>query len=659
VSAPQPAVLLGDLLAAAANEAGLRELGAAAFAAAAEAVAEIGRLAAAPDAEVTFDAVFGALDRIQHVIRTTRGLGQLLGEVHPDAGVRAAARAGEAGADRLETELYLDPALSAAVKRVAAAGPLDGPRARLVDQTLQALRRSGLDLPAAEQAELRRLNEQITRVGQRFLANLAEAEGRVEIAPASLDGLPAEYVADHLSRALPNGNVVVNTDSPDLLPFIKYATDRAAARALYAALDDRAAAENVPLLERLLALRERKARLLGYATWADYAIEPRMAKEVGAVRRFLETVRDAVQAPARAELERFRDMHVALGGRRDDPLYPPDRYYLEERERAARYGYDSRELSRYFEVTAVRDGLFALSARLFGLAYRRVDDAVLWHADVEAYDVWSGDRRIGRIVLDLYPRAGKFKHAATFEVRPAWRAPPIGALVCNFPRPGGERPALLTHDEVVVFFHEFGHLLHEILSEAPFAVFAGEAVARDFVEVPSQVFEEWAWRREVLDLFARHHETGERIPDALFESLCRARRVGRALFTEIQLFLATLDLEYHSRPAGFDTTELLRETFAACQPFAFLEGTHYQATFVHLVSYDAGYYGYQWALALAADVVARFEAEGFANRALAGEWRAAVLSRGGSDDEGALIERFLGRKPNPAAYIEQLRRSGE
>jgi len=180
-------------------------------------------------------------------------------------------------------------------------------------------------------------------------------------------------------------------------------------------------------------------------------------------------------------------------------------------------------------------------------------------------------------------------------------------------------------------------------------------VARDFVETPSQVFEEWAYRREVLDLFARHHRTGAKIPEALFAALTSARRMGLALATQVQLFVAALDLEYHSRPAGFDSTEVLREVFARYQPFTFIEGTHYQATFLHLVAYDAGYYGYQWSLSLAADILTRFRAEGFLNPAVAAEWQSKVLALGGSDDEAALVRRFLGRQHDTAAYIEYLR----
>src|SRR5690606_24960956 len=189
----------------------------------------------------------------------------------------------------------------------------------------------------------------------------------------------------------------------------------------------------------------------------------------------------------------------------------------------------------------------------------------------------------------------------------------------------------------------------------PYATFSGTSTARDFVETPSQMFEEWAYRRDVLDRFARHHETGAPIPDELFSALTRSRGFGRALATQRQLFFAALDLEYHTRPAGFDTTAVLKEIHEQYQPFAYLEGTHFQASFGHLIGYDAGYYGYQWALSLSRDVLTRFEREGMMNTKVAQDFREAVLARGGSEDETAMVERFLGRKPSPDAYIAFLR----
>jgi len=620
---------------------------------------EIHALADGPDEAISVDAVLGKLDEIHFATGLGSGAPHLLAEVHPEADVREAARACEPRFDEFETNLMLDAKLAAAVERVAAkAEALSGPSRRLLEHTQRDLRRNGLKLPPEGQKRLRELNDELTRAGQAFSKNIAEATDFIEVDPASLAGLPDEYVAAKLKAKLPNGKVRITTSYPDYFPFIRYAEDREAAQRLFAKFENRAADANLPLLDKILRLREEKAHLLGYPTWADYVLEPRMAKDAKTVREFLETVRDAVREPAERELELFRNKQRELG-RPVDPLYGSERLYLEEKLRAERFGLDSKELSKYFEVGRVWQGLLDIVAELYSLEVVRVDLPV-WHEEVEVFELREKGKAVGRLYLDLFPRENKFQHAAVFGVRPSKRLAdgsrvlPISTLVCNFPRPG-EQPALLTHDEVVTFFHELGHVMHQLLTESPYSAFSGTSTARDFVETPSQMLEEWAYRREVLDRFARHYETGAPIPDDLFAALTRSRGFGRALATQRQLFFAALDLEYHTRPAGFDTTAVLEEIHRQYQPFAHMKGTHFQASFGHLIGYDAGYYGYQWALSLSRDVLTRFESEGMMNAKVARDFRDTVLSPGGSEDETAMVERFLGRKPNAEAYIAFLR----
>jgi len=377
------------------------------------------------------------------------------------------------------------------------------------------------------------------------------------------------------------------------------------------------------------------------------------------VSAFLGKLRTALDAPAKVELREFLDEHVRRGGKRTDTMLPPDRYYLEDRVRQSKYDFESQKLSEYLEIGAVKRGLMDITARMYGIEYRKLDE-VAWHPDVTAYEVRSGGKRIGKFYFDLHPRDDKYKHAAMFTIRPGKRISPeayqtpIAALVCNFPQ-AGDRPALMTHEDTVTFFHEFGHVLHDLLTEAELATFSGTSTARDFVESPSQMFEEWAWSREVLDLFAKHYKTGERIPDDLFNAMKKARSFGRALHTQRQLFLAQLDFEYHARKPGFDTTTVLREVQDAGGAFKYVKGTHFQSSFGHLISYDAGYYGYQWALSLSRDVLTRFDKEGLLNTKTAASWRRSVLARGGGKNELAMLHDFLGRAPNEEAYIRFLR----
>jgi len=621
---------------------------------------EIRALQYAADEALTWATTAGRFDDVWLLLAHASWFAQLMAVAHPLADVREAARACEPEVDRFQTSLYLDEVLAQVIKRYAARHePLSPARARLLAHILRDYRRNGLDLDSNKRARLRELNEEITAISLKFDENLATTTLAIDVTPSQLAGLPPSYVQSHPAGA--NGTIRITTDYPDYFPFLHYAHDREAARELAWQFENRAAAENVPLLERLLDLRREKAVLLGYATWADYVMEPRMAKTAARVHTFLEGLRDDVRAGSKRELQWLQAANEQRGAPRDAPIATCDRPYLEDQVRQTQFGLDSQALSEYFEVSQVLNGVLQLSSQLYGISYRPVKCPV-WHDDVQVFEVTdtaSGDVW-GRIYLDLYPREGKFKHAAVFGLRPSRRLPdgqrlvPLAAMVCNFPKSTPGTPALLSHSDVVTLFHEFGHLLHDLLTESELASFSGTMVARDFVEVPSQLFEEWAWSRETLDRFARHVRTGAPLPEAMYESMIRARSFGRALATGRQLFLSALDLKYHTTGYAGDSTKVVYDTQAEYSPFEPLAGTHFQASFGHLIGYDAGYYGYQWALAIARDVFTRFEREGLMNPQTAADYRRCILAPGGSDDEEQLVERFLGRPFQPEAYRQYL-----
>ncbi|MBX3189756.1 MAG: Zn-dependent oligopeptidase [Labilithrix sp.] len=611
-----------------------------------------------PDAELTWESTVGKLDWARLALRNAGDFPGLMAVAHPDEKVREKAKACEPKIDRFETSLWLDAVIARVVKRYADKGDPGSSnvaRARLLSHVLRDFRRNGLDLDAAGQARLRALNEELTKLGQDFDSNLAASHLSIDATPAQLEGLPKEWLASHPPGK--DGKVRVTTDYPDYFPVLTYAKDRKVALELYKQFDNRAADKNVAVIEKILALRTEKAKLLGYATWADYVLEPRMAKNAKTVDAFLEGLKKHLAKKGDAEMAEFRAMHVKLGGKANDPIPPSDRLYLEDQVRKAKYGLDSKEVSQYFEVQKVKEGLLTITSKLFGISYRPVQTAT-WHADVEAKEVFDASGKLlGRFYFDLYPRDGKYKHAAVFSIRDTikkadgTRLVPIAAIECNFPRPSpGGPPALMSHQDAVTFFHEFGHVLHHLLSESELTSFAGTSVARDFVESPSQMLEEWAWAKETLDLFAVHHETGKPLPAPLHASMLRSRGFGRAIATQRQLFLAALDQRYHTRPPPFDTTQVLKETHDAYTPFKYVEGTHFQASFGHLIGYDAGYYGYQWALSIAQDLFTRFKKEGLMNAKTAADYRASILAAGASDDEAKLVARFLGRAPSDAAY---------
>lgn len=621
-----------------------------------EIVATIKRLDPADPSKLTWESTMGRFDDVYLAIFDASEFPYLMGVAHPDRAVREGAQACESKTDELMTGLFLDDQLATVLKAYAAKKETLTPeRQRFLDETLRDFRRNGIDLPESKRERLRAINQELTQLGQKFIAEIGATKGKIQVGPKQLEGLPDAYIKSH--PAGPEGMIEITTDYPDFYPFVKYSRDRDAARNLYIAFTNRGGDVNVSRLERILALRQEKAKMLGYASWADYAIEPRMAKDAKTVRSFLDRVSTAIEPAVKAELAEFRQAFDAAGFK-GKPMLPSDRYFLTEHLKNTKYKLDTKELARYFDLARVTKGLLALTSEMYGLTYERLQTET-WHPSVEAYavkDTASG-KEIGRFYLDLVPRENKYKHAAMFNVRTrkvlhdGTLQTPIAALVCNFPKSG--QPML--HDQVVTYFHEFGHVLHHLLTDTELAAFSGTNTVRDFVETPSQMFEEWAWNKQVLDRFAQHDETKKTIPKELFDKMVAARRAGLALATERQLYLARLDLNYHASPSGFDTTERLKEIHGEHFSFDYVEDTHFQSSFGHLIGYDAGYYGYQWALTLAYDVLSRFKKEGLGNKDTAQAWRELVLRRGGSQDPREMVTAFLGRPPTEDAYGAFLR----
>ena len=602
---------------------------------------------------LTWERTAGRLDDAFLAINNASEFPYLMGVAHPDEAVRSAAKACEAKTEKVVTAIWLDSALARIIKAYASKGDkLSTERARFVANTLRDFRRNGMELAPDQQARLREINKEVTELGQRFIAQISSSRGVIKVGKDSLLGLTDAYVKAHPPG--PDGKIEISTDYPDYFPFVTYSLDRRAAGQLYIKFTNRGGDDNVARLDRLLVLRHEKAAMLGYRSWADYAIEPRMAKTAADARAFLDRVSKAIKPAAKRELQQFNAEFSRLGNGPHKKLTPPERYFLTDRLKNRRFKFDSKRLDEYFEVGRVTQGLLSITAKMYGLEYRPVHGEV-WHPTVKGYDVVSGGSVVGRFYLDLEPRPNKYKHAAMFTVRSAKKLPngvkqtPIASLVCNFPPAGEPMP----HDQVLTYFHEFGHVLHHLLAENELTSFAGTNTARDFVEAPSQMFEEWGWSREVLDLFAKNAD-GDKIPDDLFDAMTRARKFGQALATERQVWLAMLDLTYHSAEPPFDTTRVLQAVTKKYFSFHYVPGTHFQSSFGHLIGYDAGYYGYQWALALAHDVLSRFKTEGLLNPKTAADWRRAVLARGGSVEERSQVRAFLGREPSEKAYVDFL-----
>jgi thimet oligopeptidase len=580
----------------------------------------------------------------------------LFSEVHPERPLREAAEKATQELSAFATQLSLDQRLFRALAALDAASLPPGAR-RYLTHALRDFRRAGVDKDEATRLRLKSLAEEAVVLGQSFDRAVREDVRSVRLRPQQLDGLPEDYRAAHPPGE--DGLVSVTTDYPDFLPFRQYAHDGEARRLLYVENGARAWPENEKTLRALLAVRAEQARLLGYASWADYVTEDKMARSSAEVATFLERVAVAAEARSRADLAT-----LLLRKRKDDAsaerVEDWEKAYYEERVKQESFAFDSQSVRPYFEFGRTRDGLLAICGRLFDVAFRKVEGADVWHPAVDVYDVTRGQEHLGRIYLDLHPRADKYKHAAQFPLQSGVQGvqAPEGVLVCNFANPAVASPALLDHDDVVTLFHEFGHLMHHLLGgQQEWIGFSGVATEWDFVEAPSQMLEEWAWDPATLGLFARHVETLAPIPAELVLRMRAANEFGKGTHMRHQVFYAQLSLAYHrASPETLELTETMKDLQRLYSPFPHVPGTHFFASFGHLHGYSAMYYTYLWSLVIAKDLLSEFQRKGLLDAETSRRYREAVLVPGGSRDAADLVHAFLGRPYGFAAFAEWLGR---
>jgi thimet oligopeptidase len=573
---------------------------------------------------------------------------------HPDPKMRDAADQCEQEVDALATELSLDRGVYDALASLEVDG-VDAATRYYVTKTLRDLRRAGVDKDDATRTRVRQLREELLKIGQEFGKNIKDDVRTLSIEVDELDGLPEDFRQQHKPGS--DGKVTISTDNTDYIPFVTYAKSGKARESLWRLYRLRGHPKNLEVLSRMLEKRHELAALLGYASWAAYATEDKMIGSERAASEFIARISGASEGRARRDYAQ-----LLLRKQKDDPsareVAAWDSAFYQERVMAEEYGFDSQAMRAYFEYERVKKGILDITARMFGLTYRKLADAPVWHPEVDAYDVLEDGQLVGRIYLDMHPREGKYKHYAQFTLANGarGRALPEGVLMCNFPRPrskepGGE-PALMEHGSVRTFFHEFGHLLHHVLGgHTRWVGQSGVATEWDFVEAPSQMLEEWIWDLETLQTFARHWQTGEPLPAELLARARAADEYGKGLWVRQQMFYAATSLELHARdPRGLDTTRLTAELQDRYTPFKYVEGTYFHESFGHLDGYSAIYYTYMWSLVIAKDLFSVFKNEGLLNPAPAKRYRGAILEAGGSKPAAELVRDFLGRAYDFSAY---------
>lgn len=622
--------------------------------------------------ERTFENTVLALDEVIERVSRPFGLARHLTQVVSTDELRTAFNEILPEYASFMARITSNDGLWSAIKDYAAtseAQSLEGVRRRHLDKTMREFVRDGADLPPAERAQVEALRIELSQLSTRFSENVLDATNDYTMHitdEAELDGLPEGVRRRAREDAEAHGleGYRISLQVPTYLPFMKFATSRERRRDLWIAYGDRASSgptDNRRIMHSILAKRRELAQLLGYTDFADYQLEDRMVASGAVAMAFERELAGRTLPYFRAEVEELE--HHARTRMGIPKIEPWDLGFVSESLRRERFDLDEEAFRPYFPLPAVTEGLFTVAQRLFGVRFERTDDVPVWHPDVQTYDVFDEHgTAVGSFYADWLPRASKRGGAwmNSFVVGgPTANGfdPHVGVVVGNLTPPSGDEPSLLTHGEVATVFHEFGHLLHLMLgrAEVPGRVMS---VAWDFIELPSQIMENWTWEREALDLFAHHYRSGEAIPQELFERLQRSRTFLEGSTQMRQLSLGTVDLSLH---IGFDP-ELGGDPIAFGQhvmaPFMLrpeFARTHMLAAFAHIFAggYAAGYYSYKWSEALEADAFLRFEEAGVFDVATGRAFKAAILERGDAIDADAMFREFMGRDPDPEALMRR------
>ena len=624
-----------------------------------------------PALERTFANTVAAIDASDRCFGELLKVSLLL-NVSPDKDVRDAAQKAIERAEKQLVDLEYDRDVYRALKEYDSRRPIRGEKLtevdrKLISDTLRDYRRRGFDLPEADQVRLKRNLKELSRLENAFQKNINDYRDSIEVDDAGLAGLPESYVKN-LPRK--NGKYVVTLDYPSYIPFMENAERDDLRRMLAEKNWRKGGKKNVKLLATIVGLREENAKLLGYATHADYRVENRMAGNAEAIFSFLGKLMTPLAKQVKTDVADLNSLNLEIsekgpslnqGRSLTGELEVHEVAYLANRLKKERYAVDEEAVREYFPLPHVRGEMFALFGKLLGVSFERAPWS-LWHKDAELYRIREAEsgNLIAYFAFDLHPREGKYGHACMSNVISGHEtaggyATPFATIIANFNSPSKHRPALLSHDEVDTFFHEFGHLLHETLTEAKYVSQSGANVAWDFVEAMSQMCEFFNWEEKVLRKLSRHHVTGKPLPPALLRKLIASKRHLMAYEIMRQATQALYDMMVHTGNLRGTLPEYFRKLYEAHLGVRLPETSLFPAGFGHLAGgYDAGYYGYLWSRVYAADFFTKFREAGIVSSKTGASYRKEILSKGSSVEEKKIAKAFLGRKLSNKAFLADI-----
>jgi len=613
------------------------------------------------DAERTFDNTMLALDDLYNVFSDASSPIYLMSNAHPDSIVRSNALKANIVLGQYGNNLSLNEDLYNAIKSYSnsdEAKSLDGYKSKFLKETVDGFERNGFALSKEDRNKLKTINDEISQLGSDFANNIASYQDFLIVKESDMDGMPDDFKD---ARRQEDGTYKVDLSYPSYRPFMKYSASESARKVLYFKYQNRATPDNLEVLQNLLKKRKEMAELLGYRSYSAYRLEDRMAKTPEAVWDFETKLKEDLRA--KTELDYNEILEVKRSKFSDATSFESwESSFYSDILLREKYQLNGELVKEYFALDDVIDGLFTITQTIFDLEYKEVENPSVWHEDVRMFEVYQDGKLKGRFYFDLFPRDNKYKHAACFGYKKGKATAngyqiPSATLLCNFPTPTADKPSLMPHSQVKTFFHEFGHVLHQMVTTAALVSQSGTSVSRDFVEAPSQIFENWIWNYDALKLFAKHYETREVLPKDLFDKMLAAKNVGSGLGATGQVLLGTYDLTLYDKydPNGTETTtDVLRKVRNNISLNPYVEGTNFQAAFGHLRHYASSYYGYMWSKVYAQDMFSVFEENGLLDKETGIRYRDIILGSGGSRDALELVKEFLGREPNNKAFLKEL-----
>lgn len=622
---------------------------------------DLAALIAIPQEDRTFENTIMGYERAFDNYGNALGMSGFLSYVSTDKQFRDAANDLQMQISQYMVDVATRRDVYKAIREYTDTNPrLDPVQAKLVKEMLIGFKNSGMDLNDADLEKFKALNKEKAEYLIKFDKNIQEYKDPLAVTKEQLRGLGEDYI-QKLSKT-DDGKYLVTLDYPDYVPFMQNADDEQARKELEFKFNRRGGQENVELLEKTLTLRREIARLLGYKNHAELRLEDRMAKNPKMVMAFLKDLQKKLKPLGKKEDKEMIAYKNSKTGKNSRTLYSWESGYWSNKFRKENLELDSEKIKEYFPSQVVIDGMLDLFGGVFGITFEPVNIPV-WHPDVKAFKI--KDKASGELVayfyMDLYPREGKYKHAACFglvegeEKQDGTYQNPFVAIVANLNKPSGDTPSLLKHSEVETLFHEFGHVLHNALTKAKYSAFSGTSVSWDFVEAPSQMLERWAWDPQVLKKISKHYKTGEALPDDLIKRMIAAKNFGAGGMYLRQDFFAQYDMTLHTADTTPDTTKLYFELTKKIRGLPLTKGTIPQASFGHIMGgYDAGYYGYLWSEVIAEDFFGEFKKNGIFNPETGLKFRREILEKGGTLDEEKMVENFLGRPADNKPFLKSI-----